>query len=320
MTRGGEGVVGRGVPITSGNTLTTVTAVHSLERVAARTGLDLGRSRVAVVGATGAIGRLAALMLARLAGEIVLVGNSGNPHSKRLLQGVSDELYATLVAPRTLCTGELSTHIEETAWRLGITRFDAEEMCSAKPEISLTARFESAFEAAGRRTPVERTTDIDAALGSADVVLVATSSEMVDPRRLRRGTVLCDVSRPPNVAKADLHRLGVLAYDGGLVRPPSPVDLGPMQILPTNLCWGCLGETMLLALEDEIEDYSIGSKLCLRQADYIAALARKHGFEPAEPQWYGTLLTDGDFTRVNQWSIISVNPSSFGRLTGADLR
>ena len=92
--------------------------------------------------------------------------------------------------------------------------------------------------------------------------------------------------------------LGVLAYDGGLVRPPSPIDLGPMQTLPTNLCWGCLGETMLLALEDEIEDYSIGGKLCLRQADYIAALANKHGFEPAEPQWYGTLLTDGDFTRV----------------------
>ena len=78
--------------------------MHSLEQVAARAGLDLGRSRVAVVGATGAIGRLAALMLARLAGEIVLVGNSGNPYSKRLLQGVSDELYATLVAPRTLCT------------------------------------------------------------------------------------------------------------------------------------------------------------------------------------------------------------------------
>ena len=208
VTRGGEGVVGRGVPITSGNTLTTVTAVHSLVQVAARAGLDLGRSRVAVVGATGAIGRLAALMLARLAGEIVLVGNAGNPYSKRLLQGVSDELYATLVAPRTLCTGELSARIEETAWRLGITRFDAEEMCSAKPEISLTARFESAFEAAGRHTPVERTTDIDAALGSADVVLVATSSEitLVDPRRLRPGTVLCDVSRPPNVAKADLRR------------------------------------------------------------------------------------------------------------------
>ena len=60
-----------------------------------------------------------------------------------------------------------------------------------------------------------------------------------------------------------------------------------MQTLPPNLCWGCLGETMLLTLEREVDDYSIGGKLSLRQADYIAALADKHGFEPAEPQWYG---------------------------------
>ena len=38
VTRGGAGVVGRGVPITSGNTLTTVTAVVGLQRVAERVG------------------------------------------------------------------------------------------------------------------------------------------------------------------------------------------------------------------------------------------------------------------------------------------
>ena len=291
------------MPVTSGNTLTTMTAVHGLERVAERVGLDLASSRVAVVGATGAIGRLAALMLARQAGEMVLVGNAGNPYSTRLLSRVSDELYATLVAPHTPCPGELSALIENTAWRLGITRGDAEEICAGKQEPSLTARFEAAFDAAGRRAPVECTTDIAAALHSADVVLVATSSDvtLVDPRCLRPGGIVCDVSRPPNVAKADLGRLGVLVYDGGLVRPPCPIDLGPMQTLPPNLCWGCLGETMLLALEDEIEDYSIGGKLSLRQADYIAALANKHGFEPAEPQWYGSCWPTGTSTGSRRW-------------------
>ena len=92
------------------------------------------------------------------------------------------------------------------------------------------------------------------------------------------------------MARADLSGTGVLVYDGGLVQPPVALDLGPIQTLPANLCWGCLGETMLLALEGDVEDYSIGGKLSLRQADYIAALARKHGFEPAVPQWYGELL------------------------------
>ena len=99
VTRGGEAVVGRGVPVTSGNTLTTVTAVVGLERVLQRVGIDLARSRVAVVGATGAIGRLAALMLARRAGEIILVGNPGNPYAPKLLRRVSDEVYAALDRP-----------------------------------------------------------------------------------------------------------------------------------------------------------------------------------------------------------------------------
>ena len=95
----------------------------------------------------------------------------------------------------------------------------------------------------------------------------------------------------------------MLVYDGGLVQPPFALDLGPFQTLPPNLCWGCLGETMLLALEGDVEDYSIGGKLSLRQADYIAALARKHGFEPAVPQWYGEVLADEDFDRVSAMSL-----------------
>jgi acetylornithine/succinyldiaminopimelate/putrescine aminotransferase/predicted amino acid dehydrogenase len=300
VTKGGETVTGRGVPVTSGNTLTTVTAVVGLERVLQRVGVDLGRSRVAVVGATGAIGRLAALMLARRAGEMILVGNPGNPYATKLLRRVSDEVYATLLAPRSPFSGEMSYRVQAAARRLGISHVDAEDICAGGRDAPLTACFDLAFDSRGESLPLTCTTDTDAALRSADVVLVATSSDiaLVDPRRLTPGTIVCDVSRPPNVARADLSGTGVLVYDGGLVQPPFPLDLGPFQTLPANLCWGCLGETMLLALEGDIEDYSIGGKLSLRQADYIAALARKHGFEPAAPQWYGEVLEDEDFDRV----------------------
>ena len=55
---------------------------------------------------------------------------------------------------------------------------------------------------------------------------------------------------------------------------------------------------MLLALAGETADYSLGRDLSLAEADRISELARRHGFEPAEPQWYGTRLTDADFRRV----------------------
>jgi predicted amino acid dehydrogenase len=138
------------------------------------------------------------------------------------------------------------------------------------------------------------------ALATADLVLVATSADvaLVDPTTLQPGTIVCDVARPPNVAQADLSEKGVLVFDGGLVKPPFSINLGPFQTLPEDLCWGCLGETMLLALEGETADYSLGRDLSLADADRIAEMAHRHGFEPADPQWYGQSLSDADFERV----------------------
>lgn len=265
VTRGGDMARGRGVPITSGNTLTTVAAVQGLEQVARRVGIRIEDAHVAVIGASGAIGRLAALMLARRARRMTLVGNAANPFAEALLSKVAGEVEASVATPPDLSAGGAIGRL------------------SGAPPLHLSW-----------------TTDLGRALADADIVLVATSSEttLVDPRALRPGTLVCDVARPPNVAKADLSGSGVLVFDGGLVRPPSTIDLGPFQTLPPHLCWGCLGETMLLALAREERDFSIGSRLSLEDADRIAALAARHGFAPAAPQWYGTDLEDADFARL----------------------
>ena len=71
----------------------------------------------------------------------------------------------------------------------------------------------------------------------------------------------------------------------------------PFQTLPANIAWGCLSETMLLALSGQEQDFSIGSTLSLAHADLLAGLAEQHGFEPAAPQWYGLLVTEEDLNR-----------------------
>jgi predicted amino acid dehydrogenase len=267
VTRGGETVTGRGPSITSGNTLTTVAAVESLEAVARQTGVRLAEAHVVVVGASGAIGRLAAMMLARKAGQVTLVGNAANPFAPRLLARVAEEVRASLRDAR------------------------------AHPALG-AGRLHLAERRAGAAT-IAWTTDRRAALATADVVLVATSSEtrLVDPAELSPGTLVCDVARPPNVERAEAARHGVLVFDAGLVVPPEPVDLGPFRTLPPELCWGCLGETLLLALAREEGDFSIGSRLSLEDADRLSVLARRHGFRPAPPQWYGARLGAGDFDR-----------------------
>ncbi|WP_272010717.1 aminotransferase class III-fold pyridoxal phosphate-dependent enzyme [Roseovarius sp. ZX-A-9] len=290
VTNGGAAVAGHGVPVTSGNTLTTVSGVTALERAARRVGIDPANAHIVVVGATGAIGRLASLMLARRANRLTLVGNAGNRQAQTFLDRVADEVVHTLsvedLPPRA---GGLSTCVQNLLPPQGevMTKGVAKDFARACAEVGLS-------------TPITGTTDLNSALETADMVLVATSAEVtfLDPTQLRPGTVVCDVARPPNVTQADLSEQGALVFDGGLVRPPFPVNLGPFQNLPEDLCWGCLGETMLLALEGEADDYSLGRDLKLSDADRISEMARRHGFEPAEPQWYGESLTDADFERV----------------------
>ncbi|WP_299792790.1 aminotransferase class III-fold pyridoxal phosphate-dependent enzyme [uncultured Marivita sp.] len=290
VTNGGSAVSGRGVPVTSGNTLTTVSGVTALERAARRVGIDPAKAHVVVVGATGAIGRLASMMLARRANRLTLVGNAGNSRAQQFLDRVADEVVHTLSnEAQTPRAGGLSISVTDLIPPQG------EELSKG-----VAKDFAQACVAKGQPVPIAATTDLKSALETADLVLVATSAEVtfLDPTQLRPGTVVCDVARPPNVAHADLSDKGVLVFDGGLVRPPFPVNLGPFQNLPEDLCWGCLGETMLLALEGETDDYSLGRDLSLVDADRISEMARRHGFEPAEPQWYGQMLDDADFERV----------------------
>ena len=288
VTRGGEMVTDRGVPITSGNTLTTVSAVKGIETMARKSGIDIRDAHVVVVGASGAIGRLASLMLARRAGRLTLVGNAANPFSPRLLSRVADEICEMLTSGR----GDVI--IPPGALRMGVSTAIRPRNAHDASCKGLAERVRMVWRGYGEKCPLNWNVPLDDALEDADIVLVATSSDvaLINPDRLKPGTLVCDIARPRNVAQATNSFGEVLVFDGGLIKPPFDIDLGPFQTLPGNLCWGCLGETLLLSLAGEMRDYSIGSQLPLADADYIATLAEIHGFEPAPAQWYGSELSD----------------------------
>lgn len=292
VTRGGGMVTGRGVPITSGNTLTTVSAVKGIKRLAGRCGIDLANAHVVVVGASGAIGRLSSLMLARKVGRMTLVGNAVNPFSPRLLARVADEVCEMLsMAEETpgIRRGMLGPRVSAVAQRLASTDAGTK---------GLGERIRDVWRGQGDGFPLDWNVPIEHALKEADIVLVATSSDLtlVDPDLLQPGTLVCDVSRPRNVSQARDGSGSVLVFDGGLIKPPFDIDLGPFQTLTPNLCWGCLGETMLLSLAREERDFSIGSHLPLADADQMARLAEIHGFEPSPPQWHGRALSDDEIS------------------------
>lgn len=64
------------VPVTTGNSFTVATALRGTRRAAEVMEIDITKSKVAVVGATGSIGSICAQLMARQAAEVVLVGRS----------------------------------------------------------------------------------------------------------------------------------------------------------------------------------------------------------------------------------------------------
>ncbi len=62
------------IPVTTGDSFTVAVAVQSLREAARLLDIPLSNARAAILGATGAIGRVCAQLLAREAGELLLLG------------------------------------------------------------------------------------------------------------------------------------------------------------------------------------------------------------------------------------------------------
>lgn len=137
------------------------------------------------------------------------------------------------------------------------------------------------------------TTDISAAVRQAELVLTATSStqDVIEPEDLRTGAVVCELSLPHDVSRrVALERPDVLVVEGGNMRVPGDMhwwrvrepgthfDMG----LPAGTALACMSETMVLALEDRCEPYTLGRGIELDKVREIDALAERDGFSLAD--------------------------------------
>src|SRR5262249_57103683 len=97
VSKGAQSLVGKGIAVTSGNVLTTVMALDGIADVTRRLGLSLPAMHTAVVGATGAIGRLASVLLADRVAGLTLIGNPTSPDALVRCRIVAGEIYARLI-------------------------------------------------------------------------------------------------------------------------------------------------------------------------------------------------------------------------------
>lgn len=176
-------------------------------------------------------------------------------------------------------------------------------------ELTLVARKTHRLERLAQRIlhetglAVNVTTRIDKALPRADIVLAVSSSAeaIIQPQHLKTGAVVCDVARPRDVSKTVAEaRTDVLVIEGGVVKVPATVDFRFNFGFPPGLSYACMAETMILALENRQECFSLGRELSIDKVDEIQKLARKHGFSLAGLRSFERPLTEADIERVRQ--------------------
>ncbi|MEN6350494.1 MAG: aminotransferase III, partial [Syntrophomonas sp.] len=311
VTRGGRSVLGRDVAITSGNSFTTLMAMEALFLGAEKMHLEINKARGAVLGATGSIGRACALLLSERLSQITLVGNPAHINSsKNRLNTLAGEIIRrALIRRREGNLVGISLFLDKIYKMLGKNNSPMAcsfmEMFEEGKKLAI-ADLERICAFLGIFCPLRTSVDIDATLPECNMIVAASNSPefVIYPHHLQAGAVVCDVARPADVAPEVLkERDDVLVLEGGLVQYPEPVAFGPNLGYRDGVNLACLSETVLLALEGEFKDYSIGSKLSIETLEYFRSLGRKHGFGLAGLMMDNQEITDAGIEEIYQKSL-----------------
>ncbi|MBN1311104.1 MAG: shikimate dehydrogenase [Anaerolineae bacterium] len=185
----------------------------------------------------------------------------------------------------------------------------SEMMADETPRLILVGKHPRSVEAvrercAGKQAQVEATTDL-ARICEADVILSATSAAaaggIIKPEHLKPGAVVCDVAVPPDVSKAVARqRDDVLVVEGGMVDVPGLVNFHFNFGYPPGKAYGCMAETMALALEGRYEDYTLGKHIAIERVREIESIANRHGFRLSGLRSFNREVTAEQIAQVRQ--------------------
>jgi len=206
------------------------------------------------------------------------------------LMGIAPEQARAAVVGAAGSIGRVCSHLmAETAASLTLVGRDRQKLEAVREEI-------------GRDT-VTVSTDPLQALPQADLVITVTSAvdTVIEPEYLKPGAVVCDVARPRDVSRAVAERRpDVLVIEGGVVQVPGPVDFGMDFGFPPGTAYACMAETMLLALEERYECFSLGRELEVEKVREIRRLAQKHGFRLAGFRSFERAVTPEQIERTRE--------------------
>jgi len=280
VTSGGANVTHLGVPVTTGNTYTALTAVSAVREAANTIGLDIGRACVVVLGAAGMIGGTLVDSFFGNAAKLVLIGNPQRPTTtrRRLVQ----HLQATLEAGGDAVDACLRRDDRaQEFFHSGNASLLAEAIVDRRVDLGLICD-----------------SDVSPYLDQADVIVCATSSTefLVDVSRLKSGAIVLDLSRPHNIERSAIEsRPDVLFIDGGVVAFPGLPHLGVAAGVPQGHGLACMAETAILGLAGHLQHMSVGARADRKTQRFLAELADRFDFRLSGLRTMNRALTDADW-------------------------
>ncbi|MCX7747702.1 MAG: aminotransferase class III-fold pyridoxal phosphate-dependent enzyme [Clostridia bacterium] len=132
---------------------------------------------------------------------------------------------------------------------------------------------------------IEFSSNVNEALKRCNIIFSATSSgEIIDPIEIPPWTIFLDIAVPGDVKYILPDNRNILYVYGGTFDFCEEVNYGGVygKFFRNNFP-GCIGETMLLALENMDKTFSIGRELDIEKIKLIGELGHKHGFEVITP-------------------------------------
>lgn len=171
----------------------------------------------------------------------------------------------------------------------------AEILAREAAEVALVGRSVERLDAlaarlnASSRAEVSLHTDVAEGLRNADIIITVTSAveAVILPEHIKSGAVVCDVARPRDVSvRVAKERDDVLVIEGGMVQVPGDMHLpkpdNPSSEFsfgfPQGTSYACMAETMMLALDQRYECFTLGKDVSVAQVDAINEIATRHGF------------------------------------------
>ncbi|MCM8782260.1 MAG: hypothetical protein NC828_04350 [Candidatus Omnitrophica bacterium] len=188
-----------------------------------------------------------------------------------------------------------------------IGRFCIENLARYTPGIFITTANQRKLDlllaevSKEQKAKLHRVVNIEAALEQARIIIIATNRlpKELDLDRIKPGSIIFDASYPrliPSNLRGD-----ILVIDGAAIKPPGEgVDFNFYFGLPKGLCYPCMAEPMILALEQKFENYSLGKEPEPRKIREIMQLGKKHGFEIASLTSQERAISDEEILRIKR--------------------